>query len=53
MPIQGILWYQGESNAQELERVYEYAELQKLLIEDYRKQWKQPKCLLLGATFLY
>ncbi|MFC4094568.1 sialate O-acetylesterase [Euzebyella saccharophila] len=43
MPIQGILWYQGESNAQELERVYEYAELQKLLIEDYRKQWKQPK----------
>ena len=41
MPIKGILWYQGESNAQEPERVYEYAELQKSMIEDYRKQWKQ------------
>lgn len=43
MPIKGIVWYQGESNAQELERVNEYAELQKLMIEDYRAQWKQPK----------
>lgn len=41
MPIKGILWYQGESNAQELERVMEYGELQKLMIEDYRKQWQQ------------
>ena len=43
MPIKGILWYQGESNAQEIERVMEYGELQKLMIEDYRKQWMQPK----------
>lgn len=43
LPIKGILWYQGESNAQEAERVYEYAELQKLMIDDYRRQWKQPE----------
>ena len=43
LPIKGILWYQGESNAQELERVNEYLELQKLMIDDYRKQWKQPE----------
>jgi sialate O-acetylesterase len=42
LPIKGILNYQGESNAQELERVNEYAELSKLMIEDYRRQWKQP-----------
>ncbi|MBI6117586.1 sialate O-acetylesterase [Salegentibacter maritimus] len=40
MPIKGILWYQGESNAQEMARVNEYPELQKLMIKDYRKQWK-------------
>ena len=37
--IAGILCYQGESNAQEPERVHEYAALQKLLIQDYRKFW--------------
>ena len=34
--------YQGESNAQELDRVFEYGELTKLLINDYRKIWNQP-----------
>ena len=43
LPIKGILWYQGESNAQERERVNEYSQLQKLMVEDYRRQWKQPK----------
>ena len=43
MPIKGILWYQGESNAQEIERVKEYGELQKLMIADYRTKWKQPQ----------
>jgi sialate O-acetylesterase len=42
MPIKGILCYQGESNAQELERVKEYADLSALMINDYRKQWKNP-----------
>ena len=43
IPIKGILWYQGESNAQEKERVLEYNSLQKLMIDDFRAQWKQPK----------
>lgn len=41
-PVKGILWYQGESNAQEPERVSEYADLLKLMVEDYRRRWKQP-----------
>src|SRR5690606_38888988 len=45
LPVKGILCYQGESNAQEIERVNEYAALSKLLIEDYRK-----KCLPTGQA---
>ena len=41
--IKGILWYQGESNAQELDRVNEYAELMKMMVADYRKGWKEKK----------
>lgn len=43
MPIKGVLWYQGESNSQAKERVDEYGDLLKLMIEDYRKKWKQPR----------
>jgi sialate O-acetylesterase len=39
LPVKGAIWYQGESNAQEMERVLEYAALQKLMIEDYRNKW--------------
>jgi sialate O-acetylesterase len=42
LPVKGVLLYQGESNAQEPERVAEYRELQKLMIASYRKAWKQP-----------
>lgn len=42
MPIKGILCYQGESNAQEIERVEEYGRLSALMVNDYRKKWKQP-----------
>ncbi len=42
MPVTGILWYQGESNSLEAARVAEYRALQKLLMEDYRTQWKHP-----------
>jgi sialate O-acetylesterase len=42
-PIKGILWYQGESNAQELDRVNEYAELMKMMVADYRRGWKEKK----------
>ncbi|WP_423819293.1 sialate O-acetylesterase [Salinimicrobium sp. TIG7-5_MAKvit] len=41
MPIKGVLWYQGEINAQELPRVLEYPQLQKLLIKSYREKWHQ------------
>jgi sialate O-acetylesterase len=43
MPIKGVLCYQGESNAQEIERVNEYAALSALMISDYRNQWGNPK----------
>lgn len=39
-PIAGIVNYQGESNAQEIERVNEYAELTVLMVKDFRKKWK-------------
>ena len=38
--IKGIIWYQGESNAQEMVRVEEYARLMELMVEDYRSRWR-------------
>lgn len=38
-PIKGILWYQGESNAQEWERVEEYGRLCQLMVKAYRQAW--------------
>lgn len=43
LPITGILWYQGESNAQEMARVHEYEALQSTMIDSYRKAWRQSK----------
>lgn len=43
MPISGIIWYQGESNAQEPERVEEYGRLQQLMVSDYRSKWNRPE----------
>lgn len=42
LSVKGLIWYQGESNAQEIDRVNEYAALSKLMIDDYRKQSIQP-----------
>lgn len=42
-PIKGVIWYQGESNAQEIERVNEYGKLFKLMVNDYRSKWALPK----------
>jgi sialate O-acetylesterase len=39
LKIAGMLWYQGESNAQELQRVEEYASLQEKMIASYRSAW--------------
>jgi len=36
--VKGFVCYQGESNAQEIDRVREYANLFTLLVNDYRKQ---------------
>lgn len=49
MPIRGIVWYQGESNAQEPERVEEYGELQEMMVNAYRRQWKDPDMPFLWA----
>jgi len=35
-PIRGVIWYQGESNA---ERAYQYRKLFKALIQDWRNHW--------------
>ena len=42
LPIRGILFYQGESNAQEIERVTEYAALMQVLVKNYRLEWDAP-----------
>jgi sialate O-acetylesterase len=41
--VKGIIFYQGESNAQEMDRVMEYNKLMKLMIDSYRKLWKNSK----------
>jgi sialate O-acetylesterase len=43
LPIKGVLCYQGESNAQETDRVNEYADLFELLVLDYRRHWNNQK----------
>lgn len=40
LPIKGIICYQGESNAQETERVKEYGEFTRAMVEDFRNKWK-------------
>jgi sialate O-acetylesterase len=40
--IKGVLWYQGESNAIRAVDVAEYAGLMKLLVTDWREQWRDP-----------
>ncbi len=37
--IRGVIWYQGESNAGNLERALEYRSLFELKIQDWREQW--------------
>ena len=38
-PVRGVIWYQGESNAGQAN----YAELNKLLIRDWRRKWNNPE----------
>ncbi len=40
LPIRGVIWYQGESNAT-LNRTAEYTRLFTTMIQDWRNQWHQ------------
>ncbi|WP_235297161.1 sialate O-acetylesterase [Portibacter marinus] len=42
-PIKGIIWYQGESNAGNLESAYDYRYLLKSLIGQWRTEWNNPE----------
>jgi sialate O-acetylesterase len=39
--IKGVIWYQGESNADKLPQAIEYRQLFPRLISDWRKNWSQ------------
>jgi len=43
LPIAGVLWYQGESNAESEWRVKQHDAVLKTLVTDWRAQWKRPK----------
>jgi sialate O-acetylesterase len=43
LPIAGVLWYQGESNAESEWRVKQHDAVFKTLVTDWRAQWKRPK----------
>ncbi len=40
LPIRGVIWYQGESNAN---RAVQYQTLFPTMIEDWRQRWEQPQ----------
>jgi len=39
-PIKGVLWYQGESNANTVEQATEYRQLFRTMISSWRKEWR-------------
>jgi len=39
--IRGVIWYQGESNAETPQRVRQHERLFPLLVREWRRQWKQ------------
>jgi sialate O-acetylesterase len=43
LPIAGVLWYQGESNAESEWRVKQHDAVLKTLVTDWRAQWNRPK----------
>lgn len=40
-PLKGVLWYQGESNADTVDTANRYSEQFKNLIKDWRKSWQK------------
>lgn len=43
IPVKGVLWYQGESNANSIAQARNYAEQFRRLIEDWRVRWGRPE----------
>lgn len=41
IPVKGVIWYQGESNADEAGQAYVYRDQFKAMISDWRGKWKQ------------
>lgn len=42
-PIKGVIWYQGESNANNVGDAYAYESLFQRLINDWREGWQNPQ----------
>lgn len=42
VPIMGVLWYQGESNANTVEQAEKYRQQFQSLITDWRERWNSP-----------
>lgn len=40
VPVKGVLWYQGESNAYDPEHAFAYREQFKAMIQDWRSKWQ-------------
>lgn len=47
LPIRGVIWYQGESNAESPAQVEQHRDLFELLVQDWRAQWRQPELPIL------
>lgn len=42
-PVKGVIWYQGESNADNLQEARQYEQQFQALIRDWREGWQQPE----------
>jgi len=42
-PIRGVIWYQGESNAESPRRVAQHKRIFEVLVSDWRQQWGHEK----------
>jgi sialate O-acetylesterase len=43
LPVKGVLWYQGESNAVSAQQAEEYRKLFPAMINDWRARWNKPE----------
>lgn len=41
VPVKGVLWYQGESNATEADQAFVYRDQFSAMIKDWRKKWRK------------